>query len=37
MYTFMAFSEATTEGILYAKFKGKHLCRSLFFNKATGL
>ena len=37
MYTFTAFSEATTEGVLYAKFKGKHLCRSLFFNKATGL
>ena len=37
MYTFMAFSEATMEGILYAIFKGKHLCRSFFFIKITGL
>ena len=21
----------------FAKFKGKHLCRSLYFNKATGI
>ena len=31
-------TEAATKGVLrnFTKFKGKHLCQSLFFNKVAG-
>ena len=35
----LIFIEAATEGVLsnFAKFTGKHLCQSLFYNNVAGL